>query len=211
LRRLAVASADLLDRRSAMHHVEMRPTPSRVSAGGRTGDPHPDSSPARTQGATARRSDWGRVSAAAHLKGEPPHTGIDIVGTRLISFGRDLGDVQREHGFREVTVSLTFKAPLFERFLAKVAYGIAITEVGLDKLDSVLVRDDILGRSDTLGMYVGTHGKSQLGKSVRGSPPGIFSGIWASNENLCLVRLELFSMSDSPEYIVAVGELSADV
>jgi hypothetical protein len=32
------------------------------------------------------------------LKGEPPHTGIDIVGTRLISFGRGLGDVQREHG-----------------------------------------------------------------------------------------------------------------
>jgi hypothetical protein len=129
-------------------------------------------------------------------------TSTDTTGVGLIS----------TYGFREVTVSLTFKAPLFERLLAKVAYCIAIKEVGLDKLDSVLVRDDILGRSDTLGMYVGTHGKSQLGKSVQGSPPGILSyGIWASNENLCLVRLKLFSMSDSPEYIVAVGELSADV
>ena len=30
-----------------MHHVEMRPTRSRVSAGGRAADPQPNSSPAR--------------------------------------------------------------------------------------------------------------------------------------------------------------------
>ena len=127
--------------------------------------------------------------------------GIAITGNRLIGFGKDLLTVQKEHQFKELQITSTFKVPRFEQFLAKWAYCTAIKHYGLDNLETVYVIDDIIRNANTIGSYVGTDGQVVIGKQAAIASYQMFE----DDQRRVVVRLKLFANSDAPEYIVLVG------
>lgn len=73
------------------------------------------------------------------------------------------------------------------------------------RFERVNVIDDILGRTDTIGRWVGTDRQTTIAKS-----PGVYSYALYLNENRdLLARLKLFANSDAPEYMVLVARLRA--
>jgi hypothetical protein len=131
--------------------------------------------------------------------------GINITGTRLIGYGADLLALQQQYGFSSLTHTITFKATNFEKFLAKWAYCTAVNQYGLEAFSKVYVLDDILGKTDTIGSYIGNVEYGIIGKRAALAAFHI-----AEDDNRRVaVWLKLFANSDSPEYLVIVGELNA--
>ena len=94
----------------------------------------------------------------------------------------------------------------FEKFLAKWAYCAAIKGFGLDAFEEIYVVDDILGKTDTIGTYVGCDHEALLG---RRPAAGAYMPI-TDEQRRVVMRMKLFANSDAPEYLVVVGVLRPD-
>ena len=138
----------------------------------------------------------------AYLSGRSYERGVNVTGCVLIQTGGPpIQSTLEKHGATGLTVSLTWSGNQFERLLAKIAYGFAVSYVGLDNLAEVYVLPAILGIKDDLGQWLGCadaqlkHGKyfhelelSMVGSEIR-------------------VRIRLFGIFPVPEYLVVVGRV----
>ncbi len=130
--------------------------------------------------------------------------GIGVNGACLIGFGADAKRLAKKYDLKQMRPTTTFKAPLFERFLAKWAYCTAVRTYGLDHWQEIYVLGDILGVTDTIGSYVGTDRQVLIGEQPA---PGAYL-ICESKQRDVVVRLKLFASYPTPEYSVVVGRLA---
>ncbi len=127
--------------------------------------------------------------------------GIKVIGSRLVrTNGRDLSELAKELGLDSIQFISTFRSQNFERFLAKVAYGFAIYQFGLDAIDTTYVLPTIRGEKDDVGMWVGCC-PSSVGN------PDIFVEFSQNQNKDLIVKLHLFGGLQLPTYVVVVGRM----
>lgn len=136
-----------------------------------------------------------------HLTKNPSYSsGINVNGNVLVQVaGPKLIDVLKKHGSLTARISATFEGNAYERLILKVAYGFAISRIGLSSIEQAWVVPTILGQVDNVGMWMGCDGEQHLTSSY-------FHGMRLAivgNEIHCRVRL--FASFNTPEYLVIVG------
>lgn len=92
----------------------------------------------------------------------------------------------------------------FPRLLAKIAYGIAVLQYGLDAFGETYVLPCILGQKDDVGFWVGCPDEPTLIRPKESAMHRIELSE-RGNELVSLVRL--FANFQTPDYLVIVGKL----
>lgn len=129
--------------------------------------------------------------------------GIAVNGTRLLALGAGTSDLVNEHQLSQIRYSISIRATEYARFLAKWAFCEAVFHYGLDRFESVYVREDILGETDTIGTFVGCDGLAQFPFQ-----PGINTvQFLESPDGEVLAREKMFPLLPTPEYLVVLGRL----
>lgn len=92
----------------------------------------------------------------------------------------------------------------FPRLLAKIAYGIAVLQYGLDAFEETYVLPCILGQKDDVGFWVGCPDEPALIRPKESTMHRIELSE-RGKEVVSLVRL--FANFQTPDYLVIVGKL----
>lgn len=134
------------------------------------------------------------------ISGEYIEDGININGTFTIQVaGPSLEDVGKKLRATKVSVRSTFHALTFERLLCKVAYGFAVTQLGLANIDTNFVVPIILGQNSQVGHWLGYDGKEVVKRNCYYSLGISLQG------GVIHCRVRLFASFGAPEYHVVVG------
>ena len=128
---------------------------------------------------------------------------ISVTGMSL--HGSGLGKMQTKYNIQDLSVTVNLRTS-FARVLAKIAYGMAVFQYGLDMIEEAYVLPCILGKKDDVGQWVGCE---EAYKSPRLFPRERFlhrielfmkrNEVWA--------RIRLIANYQTPEYLVIVGLL----
>lgn len=140
----------------------------------------------------------------AFLDSRPYEKGIDIVASTLVRFkGDDIKKLAKELGTSTLRFSATYTGNNFERFIAKIAYCMAIYQFGIDAFESVYVLPSILGQKDDIGKWLGSL-PTTTGEA------DIYISFDVVEKNL-MAKLRLFGKSPVPTYIVVVGKFNKEM
>lgn len=148
--------------------------------------------------------DWPEIVAADWRHDSVSIGGIGLVGTDYIQVaGRPLGEFSEwlvTQGISKVTFRQKFKADVFARMIAKIAYGFAVVHVGLENIEHAYVLPAILGEANDTGRWVGCDLEAHpiVEDLVHRVDLQIVDGD-------ILVRVKLFAQFGTQEYLVAVG------
>lgn len=96
------------------------------------------------------------LSPSSFLTGQPPVTGVNLVGIETIHFGKPLEDVAAALNTRTIQTTVNFDITAFARLLAKIGYGFAVAQLGPYSLSEVPVLPMILGTVDDGSTWVGS-------------------------------------------------------
>jgi len=139
----------------------------------------------------------------AHQTGKTIERGINYVAHPLVipNF-QSVSEALKNRGVTSFTLKNTWEPHAFARFLAKVAYGFAVSFYGLDNLQEAYVLPYILDENQSdIGRYVG----SDTTKPHEGKH---FYEIDLFRRGLEIIeRIRLFGTLPVPDYIVVVGRL----
>jgi hypothetical protein len=142
----------------------------------------------------------------AELGGPPTPHGVLVKGLHTISFGPRPGEVMQRLGATRVRLTRSDQPGESDRLVAKIAYCYAIAQLGSDAFERVFVLNGILGRQDDIGRWVGTW------RDVAGPYPGLLHRLSLQQTGeAVLVEVQLFADSETPSYIVVVGQLKRRV
>jgi hypothetical protein len=137
--------------------------------------------------------------------GRAPTPGITIRGVHWISFGSRPEELAKQLRASELQIDHTYQPVAFARLLAKIAYAHAYAEGALTLVEDVQpLVDSILGRTDSVGMWVGT---------AEENPPSSLGQlhtvqiIEARGIGMLCAKVHLFSDSSAPAYGVILGKL----
>jgi len=140
----------------------------------------------------------------AHFDGRPYNGGIDVRGAHVFQVsGPPLGALapllNRQLGIKRLEFTATMERDTYERFLLKIAYCLAVFQLGLDGIAEAYVVPSTLGGPNDMGRWLGCDGEDHLGTDAMHA---LSCGVFGS-EIVC--RIRLFASFNSPEYVVAVG------
>jgi hypothetical protein len=130
--------------------------------------------------------------------------GINLLGTRTISFGPKPEEVIKKYGATGLRVSQNSKPVEFARVIAKVAYSLAVAEGALELIEGEpFVCPAILGGTEDIGKWVGTVG------GVYGKEAAAHTFILRSDleRRILIGEVRLFADSQAPAYCVVLGRL----
>lgn len=127
----------------------------------------------------------------AHLTGNAYVHGVNIKGMTIIPLS---GSSRKQ--------TVTFHGNDFERMLAKIALGFAVSAYGIIAFEEFYVRSGILGEKEDMGRWVGR--AEGLLLPYRGLMYYVHVQEM-KKEVIC--RIKLFAMLNPPEYQVVVGKL----
>jgi hypothetical protein len=109
---------------------------------------------------------------------------------------------------RKIQHKTTYRPIDFAKFLAKIAYGFTVLQLGLDSVDEVYVLEAILGRKDDIGNWVGCHADAtELSQGTGDMEARLF--FLNTQKRDILVEIKMFCRLNSPTYLVVVGKPSA--
>ena len=143
----------------------------------------------------------------AHIDGRPYSGGIEVPGAHVFQVsGPPLGALapllNRQLGVRRLEFTATLERDTYERFLLKIAYSLAVFQLGLGVIAEPYVIPSILGGPNDMGRWLGCDGEDHLGtEALHALSCGVFG-----SEIVC--RIRLFASFSAPEYVVAVGRAS---
>jgi hypothetical protein len=146
------------------------------------------------------------------------HGGLSLVGIISVQMGGpNFEEFAKSLRVEEITAfdqEVTLQPFLFARFLAKVAYCVAVWQYGLDCFEDIYVLPAIMGKIDSkLGRWVGTipFGEGTLGtEGAHLTNTSIARSENAIRNRSVLVRIKLFAVFNTPEYAIVVGRLKED-
>jgi hypothetical protein len=141
----------------------------------------------------------------AYLSGESYTSGIRLLTKPVIHYvsGPSFEDLAKEYKCDGVTVVLNYSAVKFARWIAKIGYGYAVLKLGLGRIKSNFVLPALLGNTQDIGKWVGCPSDHV----VSPSKDGHFVKMEVTKDLEVHVFVRLFTMFDTPEYIVVVGSL----
>jgi hypothetical protein len=114
--------------------------------------------------------------------------------------------VAKRYKTNRIKFIANFKGHSFLRLIAKVAYGITVSDFGLEGVEEAYVLPAIMGAADDIGRWVGCDGDRKL--QSRPLPLHGFGRSVVNGDIIC--RVTLFAKFGAPEYIVVVGKLRPD-
>jgi hypothetical protein len=91
----------------------------------------------------------------------------------------------------------------FARLIAKIGYGYAVAQLGLDAF-APLVLDDILGDGATVGTWVGCPDETGFDSPI---PEGHACQVSIGDDGFVRSSIRLFAEHGTPEYLAVVGRL----
>jgi hypothetical protein len=132
--------------------------------------------------------------------------GISISGTAAVWF-TDPEAIRQMFAAERIFVIQKVDAVAFGQMLAKIAYSLAVAELGMDAFEENYILPVIMGKTETIGMWVGSS------DSVLDPTPGVqhttqitsFVRPNTDNERFTVAYIRLFSDLPSPVYIVVLG------
>jgi len=140
----------------------------------------------------------------AYLDERPYERGIDLVvpPTVVQIGGPPIEEIGKKYRPQSISSRVKYQPTAFARLLAKIAYGFAVAEFGLDKIQEVYVLPAMKGESEDIGKWVGCANDIKIG--IANSIHVIRISVL---DHEILGRIKLFAQFDTPEYLVVVGSL----
>jgi hypothetical protein len=141
----------------------------------------------------------------AYLEGRKVEKGISVYASRIVQVsGPSIEDLKKKYDFDSLSISTVWGANYFPRLLAKIAYGCAVAEFGLENIEKNYVLPYIMGEKfDGISEWVGT------AKDKIITEKGFHTVRGGVNEKMdIIIRIKLFDLWDVPEYLVVVGKIN---
>jgi hypothetical protein len=139
----------------------------------------------------------------AHVDGRPYNGRIEVRGAHVFQVsGPPLGAraqlLNRQLGIKRLEFTATLEGDTYERFLLKIAYCLAVFQLGLDGIADAYVIPSILGGPNDMGRWLGCDGEDHLGTDA------MHALSWRIRLRDRLPNPALRQLQ-CPEYVVAVG------
>ena len=140
----------------------------------------------------------------ASLDGREYSSGIDVNGRWMIQVaGPKVEETAKKLKTKTLRFTSTFEGHSFPRLIAKVAYGVAVADFGLDMIQEAYVLPAILGQSNDIGRWLGCDGSTEIDN------PTYLHGVRMAVVNREIISsVRLFSHYGAPEYVVVVGRVA---
>ncbi|MES2672349.1 MAG: hypothetical protein V4673_18270 [Pseudomonadota bacterium] len=137
--------------------------------------------------------------------------GIALTGVQTLRFGPSPEDLLKKYAAEKVGFDFLLNHNIFARLLAKIAYSLAVAELGLEKIGKAYVLPIILGDMTEAGRWIGTSDEVLVPESADTQHTSNILTCIASDElgdkSIIIALIRLFANVPSPRYIVVVGEL----
>jgi len=135
------------------------------------------------------------------LGGNSPERGINVIGHQLYRVGGPpVKETVESLGSKKLTFTQKFVGNEFERMLAKIAFGFAVAQLGLDAVRLSRLRATILGKEDDAGRWVGTGAYHPPASTMLHEVKLFEGGGWL------FAKVRLLASMRTPEYIVVILE-----
>lgn len=147
------------------------------------------------------------LAPAGILVGRPPSTGVSVIGRETLTFGGDPHQIAALMGADALRHSSDWDISAFARLLAKMAYGLAVAQVGPIPREDVPILPLILGNADDASYWLGS---AEFTLAIEAQKPTHAAGlIWVEDQGdpptrLLLARLKLFAPSGATGFEVVV-------
>jgi hypothetical protein len=149
-----------------------------------------------------------KLDKAAFLDGRPPATGVSIVGTETLYFGKRPEDVAAVLGTNTLEMTANIDVPAFARMLAKRGYSYAVAALGPYPRSEVPVLPLILGSADDASTWLGS---AEYRLPVEERQPQHGLGLVQSTvmvdgnaEEILVAQVKLFASAGATGYEVVV-------
>ena len=141
----------------------------------------------------------------AFLEPRSYERGIELIAASMSSVGKpQIKEITKKHDAQSLIIENSF-THAFPRLLAKIAYGFAISEFGLAKMQKTYVLPAILGKSkDDIGRWVGCLPFSKQRTAGEGLH---VLRLHIIHKRVVLAYVRLFANFNTPEYLIVVGTL----
>ena len=137
--------------------------------------------------------------------------GIAVTGIQTVRFGDQPEELLKRHNAEKVALETRLDHNLFARLLAKIAYSLAVAELGSENIGLVYVLPTIFGNMEQCGRWVGSSDKVLTPESPDIQHASTVQTYRMSDDkearSIIVVLLKLFANVPSPGYVVIVGEL----
>jgi hypothetical protein len=90
------------------------------------------------------------------LVARPPTRGVMIQGHERLLFGKHPGEVLKQLGASAMQATFNWDVTAFAKLLAKIAYGMAVAELGVQPLEQIKVLPLIRGEADDASTWIGS-------------------------------------------------------
>lgn len=150
-----------------------------------------------------------RFKTARILSGAPPIPNSHAWTMDILGGGAEEVNLQKKYPLWTKAHILKPQPYQFARFIAKVAYGYAVAELGIDCFEP-LANDIILGRSDNFFRFVGSEPREPPPSGWPSDGKHHFSIVVRFvrvNVGLVIVDVKLFAAAGTPVYHAVVGEI----
>jgi len=139
----------------------------------------------------------------AQLTGEPYASGIKLRDVSYVQLsGLPLAELHRRYGYDYTGIQIEYQPVQFARGIAKIAFGFAVLQLGLERIEDRHVVPAILGDASDIGRWVGGHRSPPLSAST-----GLHSITLKVEAKEIQVFVRLFAQFGAPEYHVVVGRV----
>lgn len=129
---------------------------------------------------------------------------IELIALSMSPVGKpQIKEITKKHDAQSLIIENSF-THAFPRLLAKIAYGFAISEFGLGKMQKTYVLPAILGESKDIGRWVGCLPYSKQRTAGEGLH---VLRLHMIHKKVVLAYVRLFASCDTPEYLVVIGTL----
>jgi hypothetical protein len=143
-----------------------------------------------------------------HIRKDARGSSMLVAGFSLHGKENELREFRTKYNVESISVTTELRAS-FARVLAKIAYGMAVFQYGLDTIEEAYVLPCILDKKQDVGQWVGC-------EEPHKSPDLLPREQFFHRLNLLIkgsevgVRIRLFANYQTPEYLVIVGRLKGN-
>jgi hypothetical protein len=140
---------------------------------------------------------------SAHLSGLSYSSGITIADYAYTQIsGLSFSELHRKYGYDYLGVRFEYQPVELARTVAKIGYGFAVLNLGLDRIAECYVLPALLGEASDIGRWVGCESTSPVSTSS-----GLHAVTLRIEGKEIHVLVRLFAQFGAPEYHVVVGRV----
>jgi hypothetical protein len=136
------------------------------------------------------------------LRGDEVQEGIRVEGVYVGSIKRTPEDVVADLGVDRVVLECKYPVIEFAQLIAKIGYGYAVGELGLQQIKNPLVLPAIRGLTQDVGHWVGCI----PGPPKEFKPDTLHAAAVVTNNGVVMAMVSLFALQPAPLYSVLLSK-----